>query len=122
MTPKELISEFHAAIDINGDNFFVLEQIKELLLPGLQQYPNNEDLLLETALAFDTLIEKQDMAILFYEKIKNTSRIEYIVNFARCVAQTGDKERALEIIDTSLVTTHVDVIEIRKDIEDELWG
>jgi hypothetical protein len=122
MTPKELISEFHAAIDINGDNFYILEQIKELLLPGLQQYPNNEDLLLETALAFDTLIEKQDMAILFYEKIKNTARVEYIVNFARCVAQTGDKERALEIIDTSLVTTHDDVIEIRKDIEEELWG
>jgi hypothetical protein len=122
MTPKELISEFHAAIDINGDNFYILEQIKELLLPGLQQYPNNEDLLLETALAFDTLIEKQDMAILFYEKIKNTARVEFIVNFARCVAQTGDKERALEIIDTSLVTTHDDVIEIRKDIEEELWG
>ena len=122
MTPKELISEFHAAIDINGDNFYILEQIKELLLPGLQQYPNNEDLLLETALAFDTLIEKQDMAILFYEKIKNTARVEYIVNFARCVAQTGDKERALEIIDTSLVTTHDDVIEIRKDIDEELWG
>ncbi len=122
MNPKELISEFHAAIDINGDNFYILEQIKELLLPGLQQYPNNEDLLLETALAFDTLIEKQDMAILFYEKIKNPSRVEYIVNFARCVAQTGDKERALEIIDNSQVTSHDDVVEIRKDIEDELWG
>lgn len=121
MNLASIISEFHAAIDINGDIIFVLEQIRELLLPGLQQNPNNEDLLLETALAFDILLENQEMANLFYEKVTNTSRIEFIVNYARCMAQTGDKDRALKLIDTSQVTTHLDGIEIRKDIDGDLW-
>lgn len=122
MSPAETIAEFHAAIDINGDNVYVLEQIKELLLPALQRFPDHEDLLLETALAFDTLVEHRDMAILFYEKIRNAGRVEFIVNYARCVAQTGDKERALGIIDGSAVRSHPDAIEIRRDIDDELWG
>ena len=121
MHAQEIIAEFKAAIDLNGDDVFVLEQIKEILLPGLQRHPANEDLLLETALAFDVLVENRAMAMLFYEKITNHGRVEFIVNYARCLAQHGDKERALEIIDASPVASDDSVVEMRKDIEAELW-
>ena len=121
MHAHEIIAEFKAAIDLNGDDVFVLEQIKEILLPGLQRHPSNEDLLLETALAFDVLVENRAMAMLFYEKITDHSRVDVIVNYARCLAQQGDKERALEVIDASPVASDDSVVEIRKDIEAELW-
>ncbi len=121
MRAAEIIAEFKAAIDLNGDDVFVLEQVKEILLPGLQRHPGDQDLLLETALAFDVLVENHAMALLFYEKITDHTRVEFIVNFARCLAQEGDKERALEVIDASPVADDDSVVEMRKDIDADLW-
>mgnify|MGYP000281514416 CR=1 FL=1 len=121
MTPQDLIAEFRDAVYDNGDQRNILKLIQDTLLDGLKDFPASDDLLLEAAIAYDTLVDEAETALSYYAKVKNVSRTDYLVNYARCLARTGDSDQALVLLDSAAVPPPAEVAEMRKDILEGLW-